>query len=58
VNIKIPSDTIFGIGERNGPFLVKNGTYTIWNKFNNGIKSTGIPGQNLNGYHPTYLARE
>ena len=49
-NVSLASENIFGIGERNGHFYVEDGTYTIWNKDNNGKKSRGLPGSNLNGY--------
>jgi hypothetical protein len=41
MNLTLSSGTLFGLGERNGDFFVKDGVYTIWNKDNKGILENG-----------------
>jgi alpha-glucosidase (family GH31 glycosyl hydrolase) len=59
ITTDIPSEHIFGFGERTTTFRLKSGIYTIYNKDLYGEVEDG-KGENKNRYgaHPMYLMRE
>ena len=55
----IPSDNLFGLGERTTTFKLKSGIYTLYNKDLYGeIEDGKGQGKNRYGSHPMYLMRE
>lgn len=55
---KLPTDYLFGLGERKAEFLYKSGVYTIWNRNSDSELDNGTPGHQSSGTHPMYLSRE
>jgi alpha-glucosidase (family GH31 glycosyl hydrolase) len=59
VSTKVPSEYIFGVGERTSTQKLQNGTYTIWNRDTFAHYDTTYQGGNPKyGSHPIYLAME
>lgn len=54
----VPSGNIYGYGERNYDFKLKNGKYTIWNRDEPKVVETGNGGGNVYGHHPVGLIRD
>ena len=55
----LPSNHLYGLGERRQGFLYKPGTYTIWPKDQVSMIDNGTgPNHQLYGHHPMYLMRE
>ena len=54
---KSKNDIIYGIGEREADFKLRNGVYTVFQMDQDIKEDTGDPteGRNLNGYHPFYV---
>ena len=49
---------MFGLGERNGDFWLKDGTYSLWSYNQRATKENGrAPGKNLQGVHPVLFNR-
>jgi alpha-glucosidase (family GH31 glycosyl hydrolase) len=59
ISTDLPSENLFGLGERTTNFKIKSGIYTLYNKDLYGKLEDG-KGQGLNRYgsHPMYLMRE
>ena len=55
---ELPRGYLYGLGERAGPFQLRTGTYTLWNKDAPFMLDHGIQGSQTYGYHPVYLIRE
>jgi alpha-glucosidase (family GH31 glycosyl hydrolase) len=58
ITTSLPSEYIFGLGERTTSFKLKPGTYTIYNRDAYGEVDDGKGGKNRYGSHPMYLNRE
>lgn len=59
ISTDLPSDNLFGLGERTTNFKLKSGTYTLYNKDLYGELEDGSGnGKNRYGSHPMYLMRE
>jgi len=59
IGTKIPTPYIFGMGERNFQYRLKNGIYTLYARDEVGDIETGeTPGHNTYGVHPMYLMKE
>ena len=59
IGSSIPTQQIFGMGERNFQYRLKSGIYTLWARDEVGDVETGeSPGHNSYGAHPMYLMKE
>jgi alpha-glucosidase len=59
IGTDLPSRYLYGLGERRAEFLLKPGTYTIYNRDHyNSTIDDGQPGKQIYGAHPVYLMRE
>lgn len=57
IGTQLPTQYLYGLGERRSNFLYRNGTYTIYNK-DQFVIDNGSPDGQLYGTHPVYLMRE
>ena len=59
ISTDLPSENIFGLGERTTSFKLRSGTYTLYNHDLYGVIEDGKgKGVNKYGSHPMYLMRE
>jgi len=59
LSTSLPTSNIYGLGERGYKFnLGPDGTYSLYNRDNEGAFDTGTSGNMLYSYHPVYLMRE
>ena len=58
IGTKLPSDNIYGYGERNYKFKLGPGKYTIWGRDEPKVKEDGRGGANVYGHHPVGLVRD
>jgi hypothetical protein len=56
--MKLPTDYLLGLGERNGKFKIDTGKYTLWAKDNLFAVQREEFCQNTYGYHPMILYRD
>lgn len=54
----LPTEYLYGLGERRQGFLYKDGLYTIWAKDMYVMMDNGTPNHQTYGQHPAYLMRE
>ena len=54
----LPSQYLYGLGERRRSFLYDSGLYTIWNKDQFSMIDYGKGNQQTYGCHPMYMVRE
>ena len=58
ISFMIPTEEIYGLGERVSPLQFKSGTYTIYTVDRIGQIDHGRPGFNTQGHHSMYLNKE
>jgi len=54
----LPTDKVYGFGERNYKFKLDPGVYTIWGRDDPKIMEDGSGGKNTYGHHPMGLYRD
>mmetsp|Transcript_28241 Transcript_28241/g.42750 ORF Transcript_28241/g.42750 Transcript_28241/m.42750 type:complete len:248 (-) Transcript_28241:4298-5041(-) len=57
MDIKLPSQRLFGLGERNRQFQLEEGAWTMWSKSNEEVLDDGTGGKQGAGVHPFVLAQ-
>lgn len=57
-SFSIPTEELYGFGERFAPLQMRNGTYSLYILDRKGEVDRGIQGFNSQGHHPMYLNRE
>jgi len=58
LSTSVPSEFVYGFGERNSPFRLTSGVHTIWGRDDPRIMHHGDGGSNTYSHHPVGLIRD
>jgi len=58
LSTSLPTEFVYGFGERNSPFKLTPGIHTIWGRDDARIMHHGVSGSNTYSHHPVGLMRD